>query len=130
MSKYIRELVIFLLGVIFSALIISKCFNNNKEIKQGVLKKVDTVYKQVIVPKENKYVKEVIKIETLRIRDTFVVKTDTTYALNLYRYQFRDNFLFVSFLANYVDTSSFVYEIKYNPIKLRQYNQEIGFSSI
>ena len=128
MSKYIRELIFFLLGVIVSALVVSKCLNKQVIVhKETVLRKTDTIYKQVIVPKVNEYVREIIKAETLKIRDTLIIRAETTYAFNLYKYQFKDSILYISFLANYVDTNSFVYEIKYKPIKTKQYNNELGF---
>lgn len=117
-----------MLGIILSALVIGKCFNKEVIVyKQSVLRKTDTIYKQVIVPKVNEYIKEVIKAETLKFRDTLIIKAETSYAFNLYKYQFKDSILYISFLANYVDTNSFVYEIKYKPIKIKQFNNELGF---
>ncbi|MEM2174029.1 MAG: hypothetical protein QXI58_00190 [Candidatus Micrarchaeia archaeon] len=101
----------FVLG--FSLTILHFAYKK-QEIKYVTDKKViiDTIIRVDTITKNNPYVKIIVKYDTLKFGDTITLyKADTVFLFNMRKWTYKDNLLTFSFIANYVDTTSFQYSL-------------------
>jgi len=110
--------------ILFLILILSFCSLRNKksEIKKEFIIQKDTIkvykYDTIRIPKMS----VIIKTDTIRIKDSVYIKSDTSFIVPLFKHYYQDSILYLEFLANYVDSSSLRYKLFIKPKQIRKDN--------
>jgi hypothetical protein len=124
-----NRVAIAIISLLTLLLVIQHCYYqkkiNEKQVQVITQKKIEIKKDTIYITKE-KHCSQIIKFDTI-ISQNFdtIIKQETLYLLDIKRYIYEDNLLYLTLRANYIDTSSIKYHIK---LKQKDFENAIIFS--